>query len=98
MSAGFAAVLAAIIGGVIARPKNRADAADRLTAAAMNVVDQLRADNKQLREDLERLKRIVEEQAQEVERCEERYRRLEAILRLRWDLDDDIDITDPDVH
>lgn len=72
------------------RPKDKVDAIETLTQAAVNVVEQLRADNKQLRDDVDRLKRVVAEQQAEVERCEERYRRLEAVLRLRWDLDDDL--------
>jgi peptidoglycan hydrolase CwlO-like protein len=80
--------------GFFKRSTSKADAVETLTQAAVNVVEQLRADNKQLRDDVDRLTRIVEEQQAEVQRCEERYKKLEAVLRLRWDLDADLPIED----
>ncbi len=78
------------------RPKDKADAIEVLTQASVTLVQQLRIDNAELRAEIEGLKKTVAEQQAEVERCEARYRRLEAVIRLRWDLDDEIDIPDPD--
>jgi hypothetical protein len=92
--AASSAVTSSLATSWFRRPKDRADAIETLTQAAVSVVEQLRTDNQQLRDDLDHLKRVVTEQQAEVERCEERYRKLEAVLRLRWDLDADIDIPD----
>jgi len=92
--AALGAVGGATTSGLFRRRASKADAVETLTQAAVNVVEQMRADNNQLREDVERLKRVVEEQQAEVERCEERYKKLEAVLRLRWDLDDDVPFDD----
>ena len=92
--AASAAVTSSLATSWFRRPKDRADAIETLTQAAVSVVEQLRTDNQQLRDDLERLKQTVAEQQAEVERCEARYKKLEAVLRLRWDLDTEIDIPD----
>lgn len=92
--AASSAVTSSLATSWFRRPKDRADAIETLTTAAVNVVEQLRTDNQQLRDDIERLKRTVAEQQAEVERCEERYKRLEAVLRIRWHLAEDDPITD----
>lgn len=92
--AASSAVTSSLATSWFRRPKDRADAIETLTTAAVNVVEQLRVDNQQLRDDIERLKHTVAEQQAEVERCEARYKKLEAVLRLRWDLDDEIDLTE----
>lgn len=88
VAAGVAAVLAAVITSIFARPKQKADAVESLTSAAVSVVEQLRADNRQLRDDLDKLHRIVEEQQAEIARCEQRYQRLAARLAASGVLED----------
>ena len=72
----IAGAISAGITSMFRRPQNRANAVESLTQAAVNMVEQLRRDNKELREDLERLQKIVEDQQAEIERCEERFQRL----------------------
>lgn len=92
--AASAAVTSSMATSWFRRPKDKADAIEVLTQASVALVEQLRTDNQQLRNDIERLKQVVAEQQAEVERCEARYKKLEAVIRLRWDLDDDIDVPD----
>jgi len=95
--AALGAVSGATTSGLFRRRSSKADAVETLTQAAVNVVEQLREDNRQLRADVERLKKVVEDQQAEVERCEERYKKLEAVLRLRWDLDAELPVEDTDL-
>jgi hypothetical protein len=92
--AASAAVTSSMATSWFRRPKDKADAIEVLTQASVALVEQLRTDNQQLRNDIERLKQVVAEQQAEVERCEARYKKLEAVIRLRWGLDDDIDVPD----
>ena len=90
--AASSAVTSSLATSWFRRPKDKADAIEVLTQASVALVEQLRTDNAQLRADIERLKQTVADQQAEVERCEARYKRLEAVIRLRWDLDDEIDV------
>ena len=86
--AASSAVTSSLATSWFRRPKDKADAIEVLTQASVALVEQLQKDNKQLRDDLEHLKQVVAEQQAEVERCEDRYRRLAARLAASGVLED----------